>query len=260
MSPRRRLARIGAALAAVVAALSCGDVPSLVNGVAYYTPVILPLPAVAAGDTLRDSLGRPAPLRIRAFSRDSQEITGLSALFVPTALPADVTIDSATGILVARDTLRTVSLVGQLAGQLQTSPVALQIVPEPSGIARADDPAGDTTFKLPALKALPVTVTGTYRGTSTGVNGIIVRYRIDSLQSTGQAGSATLIIAGGGSLRPDSTIAVDTTRTAGTATRSVLLIGGSGAQRVYISAYANRLRDAAPLSGSPVRFTLDVGP
>ena len=76
-----------AAIAAAVATLSCGDVPTLANGVAYYTPVLLPLPAVAAGDTLRDSFGRPAPLRVLAFSRDSQLVTGLTVVFVPTTLP-----------------------------------------------------------------------------------------------------------------------------------------------------------------------------
>jgi hypothetical protein len=256
----RRLAVLGATLLVGAAALSCGDVPTLGNGVAYYTPVLLPLPAVAAGDTQRDSHGHPAPLRVRAFTRDSQEITGLPTAFVPTNLPADVTID-ANGILVARDTLRSVTLVGQLDGRLQTSVATLQIVPEPSAIARADDAAGDTAYAAPAIKALPVSVTGIYRGTSTAVNGIIVRYRIDSLRPAGlPSGSATLVVAGGGPLRPDSTIAVDTTKTSGTATRSVLVVGGSGVQKVFISASARRLRDAAPLAGSPVQFTLDIKP
>jgi hypothetical protein len=246
-------------LAAAVAALSCGDVPTLENGIAYYTPVLLSLPAVAAGDTLRDELGRPAPLRVVAFTRDSQEVTGLSVSFVPTALPADVTIDPLTGILVARDTLRSVQLVGQINDRFQTSVATLQIVPQPSAISRTDDAAADSTYPLPAIRALPVMVTGTYRGVSTPVNGIIVRYHIDSLRPAGlDIGNAILIVPGGAPQRPDSTNAVDTTKTAGNATRSVLVSAGSAVETVFVSASARRLRDGVPLVGSPARWVLRI--
>lgn len=249
-----RLVTLGAA----IAALSCGDVPTLENGIAYYTPVQLPLPTVAAGDTLRDSLGRVAPLRVRAFTRDSQEIQGLTVTFVPTTLPADVTID-ANGFLVARDTLRSVSLVGRIGERLQTSVVTLQIVPEPSAISRGDDASADSTYPLPALRKLPVKVTGTYHGVSTPVNGIIVRYRIDSLRPAGlDLGNAILIVDGGGPQRPDSTTAVDTTKTAGNATRTVVVSAGSAVDTVFISASARRLHDGQPLVGSPAQFVLVI--
>ena len=249
-----RLVTVGAA----VAALSCGDVPTLENGIAYYTPVQLPLPAVAAGDTLRDSLGRVAPLRVRAFTRDSQEISGLTVTFLPTNLPADVTID-ANGILVARDTLRSVPLVGRIGGRLQTSVATLQIVPEPTAISRAAHTAADSTYPLPAIRKLPVTVTGTYHGATTAVNGIIVRYRIDSLRpATVAPGSAILIVDQGGPQRPDSTSAVDTTKTAGNATRTVVVSAGSAVDTVFISASARHLRDGTPLAGSPAQFVLVI--
>jgi hypothetical protein len=258
MSGMRHAARL-LIPAAAMAVLSCGEVPTLENGIAYYTPVQLPLPAVAAGDTLRDSSGRVAPLRVLAFTRDSQEIGGLTVTFVPTALPADVTIDPATGILVARDTLRSVQLVGRIGERFQTSVATLQIVAEPSAISRTDDVAADSTYPLPAIRPLPVTVTGTRRGVGTPVNGIIVRYRIDSLRPSGlDVGSAILIVPGGGPLRPDSTIAVDTTKNAGNATRTVVVSAGSPVERVFISASARRLRDGEPLVGSPARFELII--
>ena len=103
-------------------------------------------------------------------------------------------------------------------------------------------------------------VTGVYRGASTAVNGIIVRYRIDSLRPAAlPPGSAILTNAAGSSLRPDSTVAVDTTKGAGNATRNVLVVAGGGVQTVFMSASARRL-DGAPLQGSPVRFVLDVKP
>jgi hypothetical protein len=244
---------------AAIIAISCGEVPTLPDGVAYITPVLLPLPAVAAGDTLRDSLGNAAPLRVRAFGRDSQEILGLPTTFVPTTLPADVTID-ANGFLVADDTVRNVQIVGRVGDQLQTTVATLLIVPEPTSIGRpAADFAGDTVLTLPALRALPVTVTGVYRGTVTPVNGIIVRYRVDSLRPAGlPSGRAVLTNAAGSVSRPDSLVAVDTTDATGTASRTVLVLAGTGVETVFVSASARRLRDGLPLGGSPVSFVVRV--
>lgn len=256
---RRHLVALGAALVAGGVVISCGEVPTLQDGIAYITPVELPLPAVAAGDTLRDSLGRAAPLRVRAFGRDSQEITGLTVRFVPTALPSNVRIGD-NGILVADDTVRSVQLVGRIGDRLQTTVATLLIVPNPLSIGRpAGEEAGDTVA-LPALRPLPVNVTGSYRGQVTPVNGILVRYRIDSLRPAGPPGRAILTNASGSPQRPDSTIAVDTTDASGNASRSVLLVAGSGVARVFISASARRLTDGAPLAGSPVRFELAVKP
>lgn len=257
---RRHLVALGAALVAGGVVISCGEVPTLQDGIAYITPVELPLPAVAAGDTLRDSLGRAAPLRVRAFTRDSQEITGLTVTFVPTALPSNVRID-ARGFLVADDTVRSVQLVGRIGDRLQTTVATLLIVPNPLSIGRpAGDEAGDTAVTLPTLRPLPVTVTGNHRGQVTPVNGILVRYRIDSLRPAGPSGRAILTNASGSPQRPDSTIAVDTTDASGNVSRSVLVVAGSGVARVFISASARRLTDGAPLAGSPVRFELAVKP
>lgn len=261
MNGRRMIRRAGAALVAGGVALGCGDVPTLQDGVAYISAIELPLPAVAAGDTLRDSLGRVAPLRVRAFGRDSQEITGLEVSFLPTVLPAGVTIDG-NGILVARDTVGSVQIVGRVGDRLQTTIATLQIVPDPTKIARPDGyQAGDTSLALPALRPIPVTVTGVYRGATTTVNGIIVRYRIDSLRPRSlPSGTAILANAAGAALRPDSTIAVDTTKSGGTASRSVLIRAGGGVQSVFVSVSARRLRDGTPLAGSPVRVVVSVKP
>ena len=91
------------------------------------------------------------------------------------------------------------------------------------------------------------------------VNGILVRYRIDSLRPrSAPAGSAILTNAAGVANRPDSTVAVDTTKGSGSASRSVLLRAGTGVDTVFVSASARRLRDATPLAGSPVRLIIVV--
>jgi hypothetical protein len=252
---------VGLALAAGALALSCGEVPTLEQGIAYITPIQLPLATVAAGDTLRDSLGVATPLRVRAFTRDSQEVTGLAVTFLATTPPLDDVKILENGLLVARDTLRSVTLVARIGDRLQTSVATLMIVPDPLSIGRPAGEAAGDTVALPALRALPVTVSGVYHDQSTPVNGIIVRYAIDSLQPAGlPKGKAILTNATGTPQRPDSTVAVDTTRTAGTATRWVLVPAGSGVERVFVSATARRLTTGAPLEGSPVRAVVVVKP
>jgi hypothetical protein len=240
---------------AAVVAVSCGEVPTLVDDVAYISPVLLPLPAVAAGDTLRDSLGLAAPLRVRAFGRDDQEISGLPTTFVPTTLPADVTID-ANGYLVARDTVRSVQIVGRVGTSLQTTVATLQIVPDPSAIARpATDASDDVVLTLPVVDTLRVTVTSVYRAAITPVRGIIVRYKIDSLRPAGlPSGRAVLVDDALQVSRPDSTIATDTTDASGNAARRLLVLAGTGVETVFVSASARRLRTGEPLE--PVRFVV----
>jgi hypothetical protein len=255
----RRSLRMMLAAFVAAAALSCGDVPTLTDGIAFYTPVLLPSPAVALGDTLRDSLGRAAPLRVRAFTRDSQEITGLTVTFTPTVLPSLVTIDNATGFVVAHDTATGSSqIVGRVGDRFQTNPATLLVVPEPTNIARSDNPAGDTVLTVP-VKSLSVTVTGPFKGSIATVNGIIVRYRIDSLAPAAR-GSAVLTNPTGSLIQLDSTIALDTTKVAGNSTRQVIVHVGTGVQKVYVSASANHLHDATPLTGSPVRWVIELKP
>ncbi len=131
-------------------------------------------------------------------------------------------------------------LVGRVGDRLQTPLATLLVVPQPQSIGRpAGFEAGDTAFTSAAPKALPVTVTGTFKGASTPVNGIIVRYKIDSLVPA--TGSAILLNASGLIMRPDSTAAVDTTKNAGNATSTVVPLPGSGVAKVYVSASARRL-------------------
>ena len=130
MSRSSRRLMLGVLAGATALAVACGEVSTLENGIAYYTPVQLPLPTVALGDTLRDSLGVARPLRIQAFTRDSQEVTGLSVFFLPTTLPSLVKIDSATGYVVANDTATgTVQIVGRIGERLQTRGARLHVVP-----------------------------------------------------------------------------------------------------------------------------------
>lgn len=256
---RRRVGfALACAVAGVVAATSCGDVPTLESGIAYIT-FTLPSPAVGVGDVLRDSLGNPAPLRILAFDRSGNEVpvSSVSWLATPVPIGNGVTVD-ANGVVKAGDTTATVQIVGRVGDRLQTTPATLLVVPQPDSIA-ATTPADTIAIRdLPALDTMRVTVTGLYKGARTPVQGVIVHYHIDSLyQSAGAQGYAVLTHASGVIPRPDSTTVVDTTKstTTGPSSTATLVAAGSGLDSVVVRVRASRF-NGQPLPGSPVRFVL----
>ncbi len=238
--------------------LACGEVPTLDQGIAYISPIILPAPAVAMGDTLRDSLGNVAPLRIEAFGRNDEKLPDPPATFLPTILPSPVTID-ASGIVKAdtASAVRTVQLVGRVGNKLQTTQASLLVVPQPDSLDRSS--AELKAAPLPALDTLRVTVTGLNRaGTRVPVPGIIVRYRITGVYGSGAASASTVLTMDGGVIsRPDSLVAVDTTDATGAASRT--LVVGPGVDSVVVFARARSLR-GVPLRGDSLHFVLRASP
>lgn len=245
---------------ALAAVLACGEVPTLDQGIAYISPVILPAPAVAAGDTLRDSLGRATPLRVEAYGRNDEKLPDPQATFLTTILPSPVTID-ANGFVTALDTMsavHTVQLVGRVGSRLQTTQASLLVVTQPDSLGRTS--AEVTTAGLPALDTLRVTVTGLNRaGTRVPVPGIIVHYRITGVFGSGAASASTLLALDGGVVsRPDSLVAVDTTDASGAAART-LIVAGTGVDSVVVFARARSLR-GVPLKGDSLHFVLRTTP
>ena len=239
-------------------ALSCGEVPTLEDDIAYISAVDLPAPAVAAGDTLRDSLGVVAPLRVHAFDRGDVEIPDVVTTFVLTTLPSPLSVTD-DGFVSASDTasaVQNVQLVGRVGGRLQTTPANLLVVSQPDSMAHASAAVRDTT--LPALDTMRVAVTGlNAKGSRVAVPGIIVRYRIAGVFGPAPAGATVLLTLDGRTVsRPDSTAAVDTTDSAGETSR-MLVVAGAGVDSVVVFARARSLR-GQPLRGDSLRFILRV--
>lgn len=254
LSPR---VLIGAGLA--VAALSCGDVPTLPDGIAYISTVILPAPAVALGDTLRDSTGRAAPVRIFAFGSNGDTIASIAPSFVVTTAPGKSVTIGTTGFVIG-DSVRAAQIVGRVGERLQTPPVALEVVRQPDSLAPAaeisvkfgDVVSGELFSISSPLGVLVSSGATTPRST---VKGIVVRYAVTKIFPA----SATI---------PDTTIvllddanrflgaagrnAVDTTDATGNASRKLRAVP-FGFDSVEILATANNLKGIA-LPGSPVRF------
>jgi hypothetical protein len=250
----------GAALAVV--ALSCGEVPTLPGGVAYISPVILPSPAVALGDTLRDSLGVVTPLKLYAIDAEGDTIPSVDPLFVVTTVPGPSVHLTPTNLAIG-DSVRTAQIVGQVGTRLQTPVALLEVVRQPDSLAASS--ATSARFPAPSAGAvtsvvpLEVSVTSPPVGTTgrAGVRSIIVRYAVTRIfpASASIPDTTLVLIDDSGRFRlPTGLTSVDTTDVAGSGSRQIRAIP-LGFDSVEVSVTANNLR-GIPLKGSPIRFVV----
>ncbi len=245
MMPRRPIA-----WALVCLVMGCGEVPTLPLGIAYVSPVLSPAPAVVAGDTLRDSTGRAAPLQVLAYDRDNQLVSVTPATFVITSFPVRATITPA-GYLIAADTITSLQLVGRIGDRLQTTPFSLPVVAQPDSLLLTS--SNDTLTAAPAFSTpITVTVRGSYRGARITVPGVIVRYRIASVDGRANTDTLTRIVDDASG----NAYARDTTNSSGTAARRVLL-STAGARAVVVEISASNFR-GVPLGNSPLAVTIPV--
>ena len=212
---------------------------------------MLPSPAVAAGDQLRDSLGNLAAVRVLAYDQRGAVIPGVTVSYLVTSLPAGASID-ASGNVTALDSVRSVVIVAHVGDRQQTTPETLQVVAQPDSIAKAG--TIDSLVALKPSSPMQVSITGLRKGTRTSVRAILVRYRITKVYP-GTVDPALYVLESG--LSSDPTRSVDTTDAGGTASRTLTAVTLSGVDSVEVQASANNLLGAA-LKGSPLRFVLPV--
>jgi len=262
MSPRRSplspALLAGATIA--VAALACGEVPTLPGGIAYISPVLLPAPAVAVGDTLRDSMGVVAPIRVFGIDNAGDTVGTIEPVFVVTTVPGKSVRITATGLVIG-DSVRTAQIVGQVGSRLQTPPVSLDVVEQPDSITASSALSARfptaTATEVTSTLALGVSVTAPPipPAARAGVKSIIVRYevtRIFPAAATIPDTTLVLLDESGRFQLPTGRTSRDTTDASGTASRRIRAIP-LGFDSVEITASATNLR-GVPLKGSPIRF------
>lgn len=260
-----------AGMVALALGLGCGDVPTLSNGIAYVTPILTPSPSVAFGDTLRDSLGAPAPLRVVALGRTPGDtIRDVSLRYLLTSLNLGGTV-TPEGYLIAPNSLVTLRLVAQVTDgtnastlQLQTPELSIEVTARADSL-EATTPVDTAVTGLTPIVPLSVRVTGVGpSGARATVNGIIVRFRIvrsfpantpDERRYAYLSGDNNVV------LRPDSTLAVDTTSGGGVASRSFVGLlaptGETNPDSVVVAVTALSQK-GTPLARSPLLFTIRI--
>ena len=245
-----------AALAAVAVVLACGTVPTFSDNIASVSAIELPSLVVIAGDTLRDSTGKAAPLQVQSFDIAGNPIAGVAPVYVVTPVDAGIHID-ANGFLTASDSIRVVHIVARIGDRIQTTQAQVNVVPLPSQVAGAG--TTDPLVGFPAKGPLQVTVTGPRGSTVAPTQGVVIAYQIVTVNGSGIVNPAKVFLVDDQNvpLRNTPTAAVDTTDASGIATRFVIVSDTTGISTVEIRATARPLKGEM-LTGNPVTFTLPL--
>ena len=144
------LALVAIATAAAGACSELGTDPKAAVSIRFDT---LPSAAVVQGDTLRDSLGNPAPITATAFNQSGDTIHGATFTFLARDTTSALVVDPAGAFVVAKNgTARSTDVTLQASmGSLQFTRT-LAIVPTPDSLAGPASPI------LPTLVLAPDTV------------------------------------------------------------------------------------------------------
>lgn len=130
---RRRAAALAACSAGVAWLASCSELGGPSGGVYSISPLRLPSPGMVVGDTMRDSAGAAAPLRILGFTESGDTVTGAT----PTFITLDTIAHLVGGTILVADYLGGARVVGTLGG-IQTLPETVKVTLSPDTLVAAD--------------------------------------------------------------------------------------------------------------------------
>jgi hypothetical protein len=159
---------------------SCSELGSP-SGVFAISPLLLPSPGIVVGDTMRDSNGVAAPLRVIGFSASGDTLAGTNAVFVVLDTFAHL---SGSATLVA-DHIGSTRVLGGI-GSLQTLPETVKVTLSPDTLYAADSTHHLKTFSilngdtLVTSADLSTRVAHKNGAALTDVDAVIVRYSIVS--------------------------------------------------------------------------------
>jgi hypothetical protein len=214
---RQSLGLAAALLATAVAA--CREIPAPEGGVQALSRVILGSPGLVVGDTLRDSLGNVAPLRIVAFDEHGDTVASpVAVTFIvfdtTAALDGDILVGAHTG------RARVIATVAGLQSRIDTLTVTLRpdtIVGDSTRHVHSFVPTGnDTSVTSPELNVIVQHRDGT---AVSGVDAVVVTYAIVASPARVSGGSGPTVVFASGAAGPVR----DTTAGGGRAARAVRL-------------------------------------
>ena len=251
MSRRAGAIPLGFICGAILLA-ACVEIPTGADDVLSMQINPLPAPSVVVGDTLRDSTGVVAPVRITAFNFNGDEIATPAARFF--AVDRGIRVDSLTGI-VRGDSVRTSARIQvSLDGLNATVPITVTLRPDTVTLSNGRDSLSysltDTTANV--SPAIGVKVLHGVAAADSAVASYFVSFRIVSPTTVGLA----LLVDD--SRRSSS---ADTTDASGIASRRIKLDPAkllSVTDSVIVEASVKYR--GANIKGSPAKLVLKVKP
>ena len=262
MRPVRRLLVLVVGLAGVHACSEVGTDPDVPVAIEIDAPI---LPAIAAGDSLRDTLGAVTTITARAFNSRNEVITDAPIRFL--ALRSDtavIAVDSATGRIAG---LRegVANVVAQVAG-LQSVRLTVRVTPAPDTVYPESALVDSVLYSLADDTARTLTVSVARRDTTTGGLDTLVmvpfwrvRYTIVDPAALAANTDTTRVYIADGSNRPSR---VDTTDASGASRRIrfPLAVVSDTTRRTFVTEVMVMGPDGTPLPGSPLLFTTVIRP
>jgi hypothetical protein len=248
---------VAAAVVAAAAVGACTDVGTAPDAIVALAFDTLPYPSVVAGDTMRDSLGRAAPLRAIAYNANGDLMVNPSVRYL--ALDTGVDINAA-GYLVATTRIGGTVRVVAAAATLQSLQKTVTITHAPTLLAASDAVFDTLHYKAPdvitnASKPMTVKLTRDSAGTPVGVPGFLVSWQASYHGSVLAKNDTTLAsLWTDGSSRAMSV--VDTTGADGTAARSLRIRSTQLPVADSFLVFASVRYRGAVVAGSPVKFVI----
>jgi hypothetical protein len=166
--------------AVAVAVASC-DLSVAPGNIYSISKVLLPSPGVVLGDTMRDSTGAVAPLRVIAFTANNDTVAGTTPYFVA----LDTLVHLTGGTKLIGDLTGKARLVGGI-GEMQTLPETVTVTLSPDTIVAADSTRHVKTFSLltdsiaNSAELATIVQHKVAGGTNTTVDAVIVKYSLVS--------------------------------------------------------------------------------
>jgi hypothetical protein len=260
--PVRRLLVLVVGMAGVQACTEVGTDPDVPVAIEIDAPM---LPAIAEGDSLRDTLGAVTTITARALNSRNEVIATAPIRFI--ALRNDsaiIAVDSATGRIAG---LRegVADVVAQVAG-LQSIRLAVRVTPAPDTVYPGAPLIDSVLYSLADDTARTLTVAVVRRDTTNaGLDTLVmvpfwrVRYTIVDPSDLATNTDTTRVYIADASNRLSR---VDTTDASGASRRIrfPVAVVSDTTRRTFVTEVVVMGPDGTPLPGSPLLFTTVIRP
>ena len=258
MRHARRLLGALAAAAAVYACSEVGTDPDVPVAIEIVPPI---LPAIAEGDTLRDTLGMVQPVLVRVLNSQNQVIPDAPVRFFSIRNDSSIIeVDSMTGN-VAGLRVGEADVVARVNG-LQSIRLTVRVTPAPDTVAPASALVDSVLYGIADDTARALAVTVSQRTTVSGRDTILpvgfwrVRYTIvDPPDLAANTDTTRVYIAHESSNRLSR---VDTTDASGGARRRLRFpeaVVSDLTRRTFVTEVVVLAPDGSHVAGSPLLFT-----
>ena len=260
----RHARRLLGAIVAAAAASACSEVgtdPDVPVAIEIVPPI---LPAIAEGDTLRDTLGTVQPVLVRVLNSQNQVIPNAPVRFFSIRNDSILAVDSITGN-VAGLRVGEADVVARVNG-LQSIRLTMRVTPAPDTVAPASALVDSVLYGIADDTARALAVTVLNRATTVSGNDTIVpvpfwrvRYTIvDPPDLATNTDTTRVYIAHEASNRLSRVDTTGTNGTNGVATRRLRFptaVVSDLTRRTFVTEVVVLAPDGSHVAGSPLLFT-----